>query len=56
LVGLQERGVIQANAVADLVLWNEDFTAALTWVDGELVHSNAASIQTPKMRAHHAAL
>ena len=34
-----DRGRMALGAAADLVLWNADFTADRTWVDGQLVHS-----------------
>jgi N-acetylglucosamine-6-phosphate deacetylase len=38
---LTDRGVIRENAHADLVLWNEDFTPARTWVGGRQVYQDA---------------
>lgn len=37
VLGLKTKGVLAAGAAADLVLWDADQSAALTWVDGELV-------------------
>jgi len=37
LLGLHDLGRIQADAAADLVLWNDDFTAHTTWVRGRVV-------------------
>jgi len=38
LLGLRERGVIEAGAVADLVLWEDDLVAAMTWSEGQCVY------------------
>ena len=38
VVGLKSKGKIEAGADADLVLWNENFTAAVTWVGGRVVY------------------
>jgi N-acetylglucosamine-6-phosphate deacetylase len=40
LHGFKNKGAISVGADADVVLWNDDFTAARTWVGGELVYSN----------------
>jgi N-acetylglucosamine-6-phosphate deacetylase len=38
-----DRGRLAVGAAADLVLWNDDFTASRTWVGGQLVYSQDAS-------------
>jgi N-acetylglucosamine-6-phosphate deacetylase len=41
LLGLSRQGSIAEGAHADLVLWNDDLTPAMTWVGGELVYKEA---------------
>jgi len=38
MLGMRHKGVIRAGADADLVLWNENFTAVRTWVAGQSVY------------------
>lgn len=38
-----DRGGLAVGAVADLVLWNDDFTPSRTWVGGQLVYSQETS-------------
>jgi len=38
MLGMKHKGVIRAGADADLVLWNDNFTAARTWVAGKCVY------------------
>ncbi|MCC7349982.1 MAG: amidohydrolase family protein [Phycisphaerales bacterium] len=38
MLGLKHKGVIRAGADADLVLWNENFNVARTWVAGKCVY------------------
>lgn len=37
-VNLADRGAIEQGARADLVLWNDDFTPTMTWINGKLVY------------------
>jgi N-acetylglucosamine-6-phosphate deacetylase len=37
MMGMKHKGVIRAGADADLVLWNDNFKAARTWVAGTTV-------------------
>jgi len=39
VVGLARKGCLRVGADADVVLWNDDFTAHTTWVGGEVVWS-----------------
>jgi N-acetylglucosamine-6-phosphate deacetylase len=41
-VGLASKGSLHSGADADVVLWNDDFTAHTTWVGGEVVWSAGA--------------
>lgn len=43
MLGMKHKGVIRAGADADLVLWNENFTAARTWVAGKSVYQQKSS-------------
>jgi N-acetylglucosamine-6-phosphate deacetylase len=38
LLGLTRQGTLKAGALADLVLWDDDLTPAMTWVHGEVVY------------------
>jgi N-acetylglucosamine-6-phosphate deacetylase len=37
-LGLAGKGHLDTGADADLVLWDEDLTAAMTWTKGALVY------------------
>jgi N-acetylglucosamine-6-phosphate deacetylase len=37
IIGLSNKGVIEPGADADLVLWEDDMQAAITWVAGKMV-------------------
>lgn len=41
MMGLRGTGNIECGAPADLVLWDENMTAAKTWVNGQLTHQVA---------------
>lgn len=41
LIGLANKGRLEAGADADLVLWNDDLTAAQTWVGGRTTYSRS---------------
>jgi N-acetylglucosamine-6-phosphate deacetylase len=43
VVGLSRHGVIQPGAAANLVLWNDDFTPRLTWVNGTIVYDSSTA-------------
>jgi N-acetylglucosamine-6-phosphate deacetylase len=45
VVGLEKKGRLEPGADADLVLWNENFEPAKTWVNGRLVYEK----ETPRV-------